>query len=65
MSTTLQTILSAALRYIKRAVTLALKGFSGHTAEARLLQKISVPACGFTVTARGVKFIIQDDQEFE
>jgi len=58
MSTTLQTILPAALRYIKRAMTLAFKGFNGHTAEARLRQKSAAPACGFTVTARGVKFII-------
>jgi hypothetical protein len=65
MSTTLQTILTAALRYIKRAVTLGFKGFNGHTAEVRLRQTSVVPVCGFTVTARGVKFIMQDDQEFE
>jgi hypothetical protein len=35
----LQTILLAALRYIKRAVTLAFKVFNGHTAEARLQQR--------------------------
>jgi len=53
MSNTLQTILTAALRYIKRAVTLGFKGFNGHTAEARLGRTSAVPACGFTVTARG------------
>jgi len=36
MSTSLQVILPAALRYIKRAVTLVFKGFNGHTAEVRL-----------------------------
>jgi hypothetical protein len=62
MSTTLQSILPAALRYIKCAVTLVFKGFIGHTAEARLRQRVLY--LHVTVTARGVKFIIQDDQEF-
>jgi hypothetical protein len=54
MGTTLQTMLPAALRYIKRDITLAFNGFNDHTAEARLRQQIAVRACRFTVTARAV-----------
>jgi len=53
MSTTLQTILPAVLRYIKGAVTLAFKGFNGHTAEARLRQRVQYLLVGLLLQQEG------------
>jgi hypothetical protein len=53
MRTTLQTILPAALRYTKRAVTLAFQGLNGHTAETHLRQRMQYLLVGLLLQQEG------------